>query len=248
MTRAFRTPAALRAAAGLALAASAAALAAAPAPAAGAERVRAADPVLVIGGFDARQDRLDGLAAALTARGHPAETMQLLGDPAGTAPIAESAHAVAVRAAGLLARTGAARVDVVGHSMGGLAQRHYLKFLGGASRVGTAVSVGTPEQGEVLGLLCAVASPGCRDLLPDSAFLKRLNAAPAVPPGPRAYHLYSEQGLGEKAALPGAVNAAVQEFCPGRRVGHAGEPVDAAMQDLVVAALEGRPLAAGCAG
>ncbi|MFC9970655.1 esterase/lipase family protein [Spirillospora sp. NPDC127200] len=206
----------------------------------------APNPVLVVGGFHAQQAKLDDLVSYLRSQGFHAESMQLRGSPAGTAPIAESAQGVAEKAAEMRRRKGASRVDVVGHSMGGLAQRHFIKFLGGAAHTGTYVSVGTPEQGEWLGLLCSTRYAGCRDLLPGSAFLKNLNAPPAIPPGLPAYHLFSEHEGGEKKPLPGAVNASVQSFCPGRRVEHADEPSDRAVQGLIAAALKGRPLATDC--
>ncbi|MFI6515361.1 esterase/lipase family protein [Spirillospora sp. NPDC050679] len=206
----------------------------------------ASNPVLVVGGIQAQQAKLDDLVAYLRSQGFHAESMQLRGSPTGTAPISESAQGVAEKAAEMRGRKSASRVDVVGHSMGGLAQRHYIKFLGGAAHTGTYVSVGTPEQGEWLGLLCSTSYAGCRDLLPGSAFLKNLNAPPAIPPGMPAYHFFSEQENGEKKPLPGAVNASVQSFCPGRKVAHADEPSDRAMQGLIAAALKGRPLATDC--
>ncbi|WP_155885082.1 esterase/lipase family protein [Actinomadura flavalba] len=212
---------------------------------AGAAHAVAGNPVLVVGGYQADQAKLDDLVAYLSSQGHPAYSTQLAGNPAGTAGIAQSAQVVADRVAAIRAATGAARVDVVGHSMGGLAQRHYIKFLGGLAQTGTYVSVGTAEKGDALGWACYVYQ-GCRDLVPGSAFLNQLNAAPAVPPGLPAYHLYSEQGTGEKEPLPGAANASVQAYCAGRVVQHADEPVDRAMQQLIVSALRGGPLATTC--
>ncbi|WP_029900984.1 esterase/lipase family protein [Nocardia brasiliensis] len=204
-----------------------------------------ARPVLVLGGFAADAGKIETLRAWLGARGYVAYSMLLLGDPTGTAAIADSAQAVAERVAAIRRETGAARVDLVGHSMGGLAQRHFVKFLDGRAQVGTYVDYGTSEYGTYLGVACAWAA-GCRDLVPGSEFLTRLNTEPALPPGLPAYHLFSTDAGEERESLPGAVNASVQAFCPGRAVSHADEPIDLAMQQLIDAALRGGPLGTDC--
>ncbi|MEV6769658.1 alpha/beta hydrolase [Nocardia sp. NPDC051030] len=203
-------------------------------------------PVLVIGGFNGDAGRLEVLRAWLGARGYPAYVMELSGSPTGTASIVESAQAVAAKVGEIRQATGAQRVDLIGHSMGGLAQRWFVKFLGGIDQVGTYVDYGTPEQGEPLGKLCAEVSAGCRDLAPGSDFVNQLNADPAISAGVPAYHLFSENGTGEKNPLPGATNASVQSFCPGRSVDHAVEPIDPAFQQLIDSALRGGPLTTTC--
>ncbi|GGL22680.1 esterase/lipase family protein [Nocardia jinanensis] len=207
------------------------------------------NPVLVIGGFDADRGILENLRSDLADRGYNAYSMVLPGVPAGssgTAGIAESATVIADKVADIRRTTGARRVDLVGHSMGGLAQRHYVKFLGGLDSVGTYLDLGTPNDGQPLGFLCAPLFPGCRDIAPDSDFLQQLNTPPVLPPGIPAYHLYSENEGPERSHLPGAVNASVQRFCPGRQVSHRDEPQDAAFQDLIDSALRGGPLATDC--
>jgi triacylglycerol esterase/lipase EstA (alpha/beta hydrolase family) len=87
------------------------------------------------------------------------------------------------------AATGAAKVDIVGHSQGGMMPRYYLKFLGGASKVGTLVGLAPSNHGTNLfgltGLLAAF--PGgslfatalctaCTEQLAGSTFLRHLNA------------------------------------------------------------------------
>jgi triacylglycerol lipase len=204
------------------------------------------NPVLVIGGFDANQTKLERLREWLGSRGYSAHSMVLPGSPTGTVAISDSARAVADKVATIRRETGARRVDLVGHSMGGLAQRHYVKFLGGLDQVGTYVDYGTPELGETLGWLCFGLWPGCRDLAPGSAFINELNADPAVPPGLPAYHLFSEGNGGEMNPLSGATNASVQSFCPGRPVAHADEPIDGAVRELIDSALRGGPLTTRC--
>ncbi|WP_328390305.1 esterase/lipase family protein [Nocardia sp. NBC_00416] len=209
----------------------------------------AANPVLVIGGFDADRGILESLRSELSGRGYTAYSMVLPGVPAGssgTVSIAESAAVIADRVAEIRRSTGGGRVDLVGHSMGGLAQRYYVKSLGGRESVGTYLDFGTPNYGEPLGNLCAPVFPGCGDIAPGSAFLRELNTPPALPPGLPAYHLYSENEGPEREPLPGAVNASVQQFCPGRHVVHRDEPQDKAFQDLIDSALRGGPLATDC--
>jgi triacylglycerol esterase/lipase EstA (alpha/beta hydrolase family) len=65
----------------------------------------------------------------------------------------------------VLDATGASKVDIVGHSQGGMMPRYYLKFLGGASKVGTLVGLAPSNHGTNLdGLVDAVRSlPGGRD-------------------------------------------------------------------------------------
>ena len=53
------------------------------------------------------------------------------GDVFGIAPMEDSAGQLATFVDGVLAATGAAKVDIVGHSEGGLMPRWYLRFLGG---------------------------------------------------------------------------------------------------------------------
>ena len=80
------------------------------------------------------------------------------------------------------ARTGRRRIDVVGHSLGGLIARYYVQRLGGDARVRTLVTLGTPHSGTRLATLLSV-HPIVRQLRPDSEVIEEL-AGPA--PGCRA--------------------------------------------------------------
>jgi pimeloyl-ACP methyl ester carboxylesterase len=76
----------------------------------------------------------------------------------------------------LLAHSYAARVDLVGHSMGGLVARAYLAEPGAARRVRTLVLLGAPNQGsaatfEELGPNTRLPRTA-RDLLPTYPFLR----------------------------------------------------------------------------
>lgn len=50
----------------------------------------------------------------------------------------------------LCASTGADRVHIVGHSLGGLMARYYVQRLGGDARVDTLVTLGTPHRGSLV--------------------------------------------------------------------------------------------------
>ena len=97
-----------------------------------------------------------------------------LGDIVGTSA-ALADHVEAVRAA-----TGAARVDLIGHSQGGIVAREYVKDFGGAGRVDSVVTLGAPNNGTVLANLLTVLGPtcttACEQMAAGSPFLAQLNA------------------------------------------------------------------------
>lgn len=70
--------------------------------------------------------------------------------------------------------TGAAKVDLVGHSLGGLIARYYVQRLDGHGRVDTVVTVGTPHGGTVAAWLLS-PMPLARQLRPGSDLLAELN-------------------------------------------------------------------------
>jgi triacylglycerol lipase len=75
--------------------------------------------------------------------------------------------------------TGAAKVAIVGHSMGTLSARYYIKNLGGATEVSALVSLAGANHGTNLAVLCFTIS--CREMVPGSAFLTSLNADDETP-------------------------------------------------------------------
>ncbi|MEU4142153.1 lipase family alpha/beta hydrolase [Streptomyces parvulus] len=71
-------------------------------------------------------------------------------------------------------RTGSERVDVVGHSLGGLIARYYVQRLGGDRRVRTLVTLGTPHSGTRV-MPLADAHPIVRQMRPGSAVIEELS-------------------------------------------------------------------------
>ncbi|MGW7575228.1 esterase/lipase family protein [Streptomyces sp. NPDC054765] len=72
------------------------------------------------------------------------------------------------------ARTGHRRVDLVGHSLGGLIARYYVQRLGGDTRVRTVVTLGTPHSGTRFAPLMS-AHPIVRQMRPDSEVIAELS-------------------------------------------------------------------------
>jgi triacylglycerol esterase/lipase EstA (alpha/beta hydrolase family) len=115
----------------------------------------------------------------------------------GTGNIAASAQTLATFVSQVLAATGAAKVDLVGHSQGGMMPRYYINFLGGASKVDKLVALAPSNYGTTLdglvalaqkiGLFAPVSSSlaktceACLQQVQGSSFLATLNAVPTVP-------------------------------------------------------------------
>jgi triacylglycerol esterase/lipase EstA (alpha/beta hydrolase family) len=68
--------------------------------------------------------------------------------------------------------SGATRVHVVGHSLGGVLLRWYVQELGGEHRVGTAVTLGSPHEGTLAAYLWPERT--ARQLVPGSWVVRRL--------------------------------------------------------------------------
>jgi triacylglycerol esterase/lipase EstA (alpha/beta hydrolase family) len=150
--------------------------------------------VLVHGTFGNSVDNWLALAPYLTSRGYCVFSLdygQLPGVPLfnGLGPIDQSAAQLQVFVDKVLAATGAAKADLVGHSQGGMMPRYYLKFLGGAAKVNALVGIAPDNHGTNLdGLanllpyfpgaadLLSAATPGLADQVAGSAFLTKLNA------------------------------------------------------------------------
>ncbi|MEU0145458.1 alpha/beta fold hydrolase [Streptomyces sp. NPDC006288] len=144
----------------------------------------------------------------------------------------------------ICARTGHERVDVVGHSLGGLIARYYVQRLGGDRRVRTLVTLGTPHGGTAVAPL-AGAHPIVRQMRRGSDLIEELRL-PAAGCSTRFVSFWSEL---DRVMLPvetacvdhpdlDAVNVRVTG------VGHLALPVHPAVATAIREAL-GAPL--GCA-
>lgn len=144
-------------------------------PAAGASR-----PVLLVHGVLVNDGMWFRFRRALARRGiTPVYTMNY-GPP--YADIEHFAEQLASKIDSVRAATGAERVVLVGHSMGGLVSRAYLRRFGG-DRVSKLITIGTPHHGSVL----AWSWPGrpLNQMHPGNPWLVELNRnenqSPPVP-------------------------------------------------------------------
>ena len=100
-------------------------------------------PVVLVHGYMCNQRIWDDVAVALQAQGHDVLAVNL--EPLFTS-IDNYAAIIESAAQALLAHSGQSQVAVVGHSMGGLATRAWLRQHG-IDRVARVVTLGTPHAG-----------------------------------------------------------------------------------------------------
>ncbi|GAA1977176.1 triacylglycerol lipase [Amycolatopsis minnesotensis] len=109
----------------------------------------------------------------------------------------------------LLRRTGASKVDIVSHSMGSLNSRYCVKFAGCAGRTDHWVSIAGANLGTQGASLCSFLIT-CREMLPGSTVLTKLNADPVLPAGTKWSTLWTpSDGViipATNTVLPGATN------------------------------------------
>ena len=154
----------------------------------------------------------------------------------GTEEIGRSAGALARFIQDVLARTGAKRVSVIGHSQGGLMARYYVKSLGGNAHVDDLIALSPPNHGTMN--LFAQAGwfecEACAEQQAGSPFLANLNEGQEAP-GPVDYTVIQTRYdvvvvPYTSAFLSGppdrVTNITLQERCPSGFVDHVNIPSD----------------------
>jgi pimeloyl-ACP methyl ester carboxylesterase len=130
-------------------------------------------PVLLLHGFADNRSVFVLLRRTLGRHGGP--RIESFNHSPLTCDIRRAAEILSRRVEDLCERTGHARVDVVGHSLGGLIARYYVQRLGGDSRVRTLVTLGTPHSG-TRAVPLADAHPIVRQMRPGSDLIEELRA------------------------------------------------------------------------
>jgi pimeloyl-ACP methyl ester carboxylesterase len=158
--------------------------------------------ILVHGTFENMDDNWQAASPLLADHGYCVFALNYGGaspsDPVqGTGDIPASARQLSAFVSRVLTATGAAKVDIVGHSQGGMMPRYYINVLGGAARVHALVGLSPSNDGTTIDGLTTLARAlsasgpvnaafgitcySCVQQEAGSPFLAHLNARPTVP-------------------------------------------------------------------
>jgi len=127
------------------------------------------NPIILVHGFTGTPSSMNTLKSRFEAQGRQAFAIDYTSENNVT-----NAQALATFINSVKAQTGASQVDLVGHSMGGLSTRYYIKRLNGAGNIAQYVSLGTPQYGVWSACLLLTSYGG--QMCPTSSFLKDLNS------------------------------------------------------------------------
>jgi len=228
--------------------------------------------VLVHGTWENAYDNWNGLAPILAAAGYCVYALNYGNSTGirwmnGTGDMIDSAHQLAPFVDRVRAATGAAKVDLVGHSQGGALIRYYTNLLGGARHVDQVVAItpsnhpttldGITELGRTLGLLDpalqlltlikmpAAAQQAATD--PPSPFYQQLNGHGETVPGigytvigTRNDEVVTPYTQSFVTAGPGAAvhNITLQDVCGIDQSDHLSAPYSKNVAQIVLNALD----------
>jgi triacylglycerol esterase/lipase EstA (alpha/beta hydrolase family) len=219
-------------------------------------------PVIIVAGTFAGIGIADvfysNMALRLWADGYDPYIFGLPG--AGLGDIADTAQALNNYADQVRAQTGAAKVDLVGHSQGGLVGRYYIKYLGGAAEVDSMISLGAPHYGtaianlaKLLGLGNCIGIVACQQMAIGSTFLANLNAGDDTIGSVSYTNIVSRN---DEVVIPYTTgwlandgnnrNVVVQNPCFLRFVGHIGLATDGTVYSGISDALRHAPITLNC--
>jgi pimeloyl-ACP methyl ester carboxylesterase len=188
-------------------------------------RLRRARPLLLLHGFLSTPLSVNLLAAELGRSGYCTHRVDLGGlfGRFSSLPVEEVAGVVAERVERLARDHGVERLDLVGHSQGGLIGRYYVQNMNGARRVRHLVTLGTPHRGTswaYTGYLVGRVLPGLWQMAPGSPLLREL----ADDDFPRSVRLTSVYSKGDSICPPSSCR--LEDRCGGHlknvEVAHGG--------------------------
>lgn len=214
------------------------------------------DPVIIVAGTGGPAFYYEALKARLEASGYRTWIFQL--SNLGLTDIRDTARDFARFADAVRAQTGAAKVDLIGHSQGGLVSRQYIRFEGGDRTVDSAIMFGSPNHGSLAANLARLFTAGtclgltaCEQMTVGSSFLATLNAGDDTV-GPVEYSsfytVFDEIVVPYTSAImaDGATNVKIQAQCPLRYVEHIAGIHDGTVFSGFLDALAHRAITLNC--
>jgi triacylglycerol esterase/lipase EstA (alpha/beta hydrolase family) len=179
----------------------------------------------------------------------------------GTVSITQSSAEIAAFVQQVRQATGAAKVDIVGHSEGAFQSIYGPKIRGYAGQVGKVVALAPPTHGTTFGGLVSVGDflglrplvdqvlrdygcPACDELIVGGSAVDQLTTGPIAQPGVNytviASRLDALVTPHETSFIrePGVTNKFVQDVCPLDLVGHVGLAFDPTVAQLLANALD----------
>jgi pimeloyl-ACP methyl ester carboxylesterase len=217
--------------------------------------------VLVNGTFGNAEDDFGALAPTLANAGYCVYTFSY-GAPSSQfiqsiGPVVASAQTLTAEVQQVLAQTGAAKVDLIGHSQGGMLAEYYAKVLGGAKNIRDLIGLSPTTHGTTLDGLANLAGffpgasalvrascPACADQEAGSAIVNQLDNGPIAQNGVN-YTII--ETLDEFVVTPvgssfihehGVTNEYVQQACPLDPVDHADLSYDPVVFQEIFNALD----------
>jgi triacylglycerol lipase len=139
------------------------------------------DPVVLVHGYLSTNSVWDTAVTAFRNAGYPSSQVFRFQYNYNQSNVT-SARQLQTFVNNVLASTGASKVDLVNHSMGGMVTRYYVKNLGGTGVVDQWASLAGANHGTQTANLCSLFA-SCREMTPGSAFLQQLNSGDETPGG-----------------------------------------------------------------
>ncbi len=218
--------------------------------------ITAKDPVIIVAGTFSPALANEPLAARLRADGYRVYIFEL--PTLGLQDINLSAKALNTFADSVRSQTGSAKVDLIGHSQGGLVGRAYIKTYGGSTEVDSMISLGAPHYGTYtanlvtfLGFGNCITIVACVQMGIGSSFLNSLNAGDDTIGSVAYTNFYTNydelvRPVTNATLADGAQNVRIQSQCWLRVVGHVGLILDGTVYSGVQDALAKRTMSLNC--
>lgn len=205
-----------------------------------------AGPVIVVAGYGGNTAVLQTVVDLLRDEGRDVEVFPPVGN--NTGDLNEQAAELGTFVGRVRRNTSAASVDLIGYSAGGVVARLWVAEMGGDEVTRRVVTLGSPHHGTGVASLATETGGcprACEQLRPDSDFLRQLNAGDETPEGPQwiTFRTENDQTVtpSTSADLEGALNLAVQQFCPQAATSHGQLPTSPMVLSALPLMLGGTP-------